>query len=297
VRIVRLSLSGPSVTSGPLSSIATVSYDHDPTLSRCHHHRFSKICGDFVIIEGGNHPNSVILLKLWSLSYRTFELPSVRILYDRLALTYFFFTSQARSQVELIAGHIIISELDDSTYTVVKIRVWNADLFLKTPVKCIGGCNNLNYCDLDDSTALISESMDAGGSKCYSHHLSAHASPLQEDLYIIWLSTDAFIKGRHTIIIRKYYLSTLEPTWHHKASQPRFPDSSKFWWDRVDASVSYAGHMTVYRHVWEDLQDMGYDHGLIPLGDRIPCNSVSSPNTCVPRQKRRLEMFRKVRIT
>jgi hypothetical protein len=79
VRIVRFPLSG-----GPPSTIACVSYEHNHTLWPCHHPLFASICGNYAIIEKPNIPNCVILLKLCPLSYRTFELPSVRFPYNRL---------------------------------------------------------------------------------------------------------------------------------------------------------------------------------------------------------------------
>ena len=181
-----------------------------------------------------------------------------------------------------------MTELDGSNYTRVKIRVWNADLFLDSPIKSPDG--NTTY-RLDESAALVCDFMSAGGSKCYSHHLSAHASPLQEGLYIIWVSTDAFINGRNTLVIRKYYLLPLERVCYYKASEPRFPDSSKFWWDRLDAKITFAGHMTVYRHLWEDLHDRGYEHGFIPLGDRFTGKEVAREK--FRRQNLALKMFRR----
>ena len=197
--------------------------------------------------------------------------------------------SQVHSQIEIIGGYVVISEVDESTYQCVRIRVWNADLLLEMPIKsCDHNSNYINYCELDDSKALISDSISAGGSKFFTHHLSAHASPLQDDRYVIWLSTDTYINKEQTIIIHKYYLSPLEPSCHNKASRSLYP-FVKFWWDRGDASISYAGHMTVYRHFWGILPYRGYEHGLFPLGDSID-------NTHSPGQKKRLKLFRRVSV-
>jgi hypothetical protein len=182
--------------------------------------------------------------------------------------------SQVHSRIELIAGHIIILEVDE-TCTCIKFRVWNADLFLETPV-------------MDDSTALISESISAGGGTFYSPHLSAHASPLQEFLYIIWLSTDTYINCEHSIVIRKYCLSPLEHSCLRKeASQPcsSYPRFSGIWWDQHNAAISYAGHMTTHRYALDDLSVRRYKHGLFSLGDSI-CNAS------IHRQKKGLKMLR-----
>jgi len=249
----------------PPRYIATAYYGH-PTLLTCQPPRLSKICGDFVIIERGHQPYVIILLKLGTLSCRTFELSSVD------------------SKIEIIGGHVIISELDEFRYQYVKIRVWNADSLLETPIKPCHH-NYINYSDLDDTKALISDSISAAGSKFFTHHLSAHASPLQEDCYIIWLSTDTYINKQQTIIMRKYCLSPLELSCHHKPSLSLYP-SVKFWLNRGDASISYAGHMTVYRCVWGIDLYRGYEHGLFPLGDSIK-------NTNILKQKKRLKLFRR----
>jgi hypothetical protein len=162
--------------------------------------------------------------------------------------------------------------------------VWNVDLFLETPVE---PSSHPNFCKLDHSTALISESISAGGSKFFGHHLSAYISPLQDGLYIIWFSADTYTWGRHIIVIRKYYLSPLELSCYHKTSQPRFPSGSKWWFDRGDAFISYAGHMHVVRHLWGTLPDRRYEHAVFLLGDGI---------TNIYRQKKGLKLFRKVRI-
>jgi hypothetical protein len=147
-----------------------------------------------------------------------------------------------------------------------------------------------NFCELDHSTALISESISAGGSKFFSHHLSAHASPLQDGLYIVWLSADTYTsRGRPIIVIRKYHLSPLELSCHHKTSQLRFPSVSRLWFDRGDAAISYAGHMNVVRHLWGNLPDRRYAHGIFPLGDGIGIANIY-------RQMNGLKLFRKVRV-
>jgi hypothetical protein len=146
----------------------------------------------------------------------------------------------------------------------------------------------VNYCELDDSKALISDSISAGGSKFYTHHLSAHASPLQDDRYIIWLSTNTYINNQQTIIMRKYCLSPLELSCRPKASRSPYP-FVKFWWDLGDSNISYAGHMTVYRHFWGLLPYRGYEHGIFPLGD-----SINDAHKLT--RKKRPNIFRRVSV-
>jgi hypothetical protein len=227
-----------------------------------------------------------MLLKLYPFSYRTFNLPSVRLPITALLLRFYrllIVYSQVYSQIVLITGHIIISEPDESAYKQrMKIRVWNVDLVLEMPVK--PSSSDPNFCELDNRTALVSESIYAGGSKFFSHHLSAHASPLQDGLYIIWFSAVTHTNGGYIIIIRKYYLSPIKLSCHHKASQSRFPSGSKLWFDRGDAAISYAGHMGVNCCFRRDSPDRKYEHGLLPLGDAIS-------NTDIHRQEKGLKVL------
>lgn len=106
-----------------------------------------------------------------------------------------------------------------------------------------------------DAPPLISQAISftwyPGSAIC----LSAHASPLREGLYVVWVSV---VLGG-AIIIHRYSLSVRDSrplSFHRTLSQPLILWENYF---RDDSRISYAGHANVVSRI-------GYDRQILPLG-------------------------------
>jgi hypothetical protein len=131
------------------------------------------------------------------------------------------------------------------------LRVWNTNMLMRLPV------DQDHAIELDVPPVLsqaISFTWYPGSAIC----LSAHASPLQEGLYTIWVSV---VQGG-VIIIHKYRLSLIESrrlSFYRTLSQPLVLWENYF---RDDSRISYAGHANVVNRI-------GYDRQILPLAKWI----------------------------
>ena len=148
------------------------------------------------------------------------------------------FCFQRDYRIELIPGYLILLQNRSFIYT-LEFRVWDT--------KCLMEFMMQHYTRLGrpQPRPLLSESITLDASFfCHNFHLSAHASPLQEGHYTIWMLAE----GSSTDLIHKYHISTAGPqqlSLHREGSRIcTLPD------DRFDeqSRVSYAGHVHVYTH-------------------------------------------------
>ena len=124
-----------------------------------------------------------------------------------------------------------------------------------------------------DAPPLISEAISYTWYPSSGICLSAHASPLQEGLYIVWVSV---VLGG-AIILRKYYLSVIESqrlSFHRTLSQPLVLWENFF---RTDSRISYAGHANV-------VSRLGYSRQILPFAKWLQ----GSPATKPPSKKWRM---------
>lgn len=204
----------------------------------------TQVCGDFAIARLGNCENGKIyLLKLSTKSCRTF-------------------TMQSRHyEVELIPGYMILVEFNTNTSSY--LRVWDTNTLM-------GFLVDRDYAIELDVPPILSETISftwyPGSAVC----LSAHASPLQWGLYIVWLS----VVVRGVIIIHRYCLSVIQSrrlSFHRTLSQPLVLWENYF---RDDSRISYAGHANVVSRI-------GYGRQILPLAKWI----LDSPGTNSPSSK------------
>jgi hypothetical protein len=149
--------------------------------------------------------------------------------------------------------------VESNANTSAYFRVWDTNTLMELPV------DQDHPIELD-TPPLISQAISYTWYPSSAICLSAHASPLQEGLYTIWVSV---VLGG-AIIIHKYFLSVVGPkrlSFHRTLSQPLVLWENFF---RHDASISYAGHANVVSRI-------GYDRQVLPLAKWISDFPATKP--------------------
>jgi hypothetical protein len=141
--------------------------------------------------------------------------------------------------------------VESNAHTSSYFRVWDLNTLMGLPTV-------RDHVNELDAPPLFSQALSfkwyPGSAIC----VSAHASPLQENLYTIWVSV---VLGG-VIIIHKYHLSVIAPrrlSFSRMFSQPLVLWENYF---RNDSRISYAGHVNV-------LSRIGYDRQILPLAQWI----------------------------
>lgn len=110
------------------------------------------------------------------------------------------------------------------------LRIWNAEALMSLPVS------------LSDAPPCLSQTISSGGLTTTSIHLSTHASPLQEDLYVIWLTV---VTSDANVRVHRYKLSPLKSPTRLALYQKVSPLYS-MWEYTFVSRISYAGHARVH---------------------------------------------------
>ena len=169
-------------------------------------------------------------------------------------------------RVELIPRHLILWENEICLYR-LKFQIWRTDVlmeFIKRHYSHVGRRHPTPI--LFEHITLDMDTSRPGGS-CRDFHLFAHASPLQEGLYTMWmLAKDSTIN-----LIHKYHISILDPrqpTLRYKGSQICTLHTDPF---DEQSIISFAGHIA--QHSTYDVRwcctitPLGQDLAIAPVKD------------------------------